>query len=125
MNVTQIGGGALEINGRRVEFEQPIEEYLELEDRVIILFEPMEEKEFDPDFGRNVFAFDETGKQLWRIQDSGFTIGSHRDDDTEVRAPYTGIGLEQDGRITVGQPIGCEFDVNPETGEISNMVLGK
>ena len=125
MNIAQVNDRVLKINDRQVEFEQPIDEFLVLEDRVIILFEPSEEQEDDPDFGRNVFAFDETGEQLWRIQDSGFTIGSHRDDDSEVRAPYTGMGLKENGRIIVSQQIGCSFDVDSQTGKISNMVLGK
>ena len=125
MKVTQVGERALEINGRHVDYAQRINQFLALEDRVIVRFAPSEELEDDPEFGRNIFAFDETGNQLWRIQDSGFTIGSHRDDDSEVRAPYTGMGQKDDGRITVSQQIGCEFDLDPKTGKMSNMVLGR
>jgi hypothetical protein len=120
MKIIQVGERTLDINDRHVEFDFRIDEFLVLDDRVIILFKTSDFLENDPESGRNVFAFDETGKQLWRIQDSGFTA-PRLADDTEVPQPYTGMGPEDDGRIVVFQPIGCEFDLDPDTGKISNM----
>ena len=124
MNITQIGERALEIDGRLIEFSWRINTFVALEDKVIILFRTADFPEDDPESGRNIFAYDETGKELWRIQDSGFTA-PRLEDDTEVPQPYTGMGPEDDGRITVFQPIGCEFDLDPETGKISNMSFVK
>lgn len=116
---------SISINGREIEFDVPVIDTIVLEDRVLVLLDSYYYSDNDPDAGRNVFAYDANGEFLWRIQDSGFTSVSNRDHVTEVPQGYTGIALENDGRITVNQPIGCEFDVDPETGEISNMVLGR
>ena len=124
MKVAKVAERVMEINDRKVVFEYRIDEFVTLNDRVIIMFEFPDEMEDDPESGRNIFAYDETGKELWRIEDSGFTAPGV-DEETEVPQPYTGMGQREDGRITVFQPIGCEFDLDPETGKISNEVFTK
>lgn len=101
-----------------------IDQFVTLDDRVIIMFEFPDEMEDDPESGRNIFAYDETGKELWRIEDSGI-VGPGSEDETEVPWPYTGIGQEEDGRIIVGHPAGYDFDLDPETGKVSNAVFTK
>ena len=124
MNVIKAAEQVLEINRRKVVFDQPIVDFLVHNDRVIVMFELADEMEDDPDFGRNIFAYDETGKELWRIEDSGI-VGPGREDDKEVPWSYTGMGQEADGRIIVSEPFGFEFDLDPETGKISNPVFTK
>ncbi len=69
--------------------------------------------------GRNVIALDAGGKLLWRIPATGVIL---RDPDgSEGPEAYFGLELEEDGKtINVGSATGWTYEIDPETGKLSN-----
>lgn len=109
------------INDREITFDQRVVEILTLGNRVLVMLNGVDFPPDDPNKGRNIFAYDENGELLWRIEDSGFTAGGPGG--KTVKQGYTGMGPDEDGRFRVFQPIGCFYDVDLETGKISNPEL--
>lgn len=123
MKVT-VGKNSLVISGREVSFKEEVFESLQLPDRVIVLLNPADFADEDPFSGRNIVCLDEKGELLWRIEDAGVTRSTA--DGREIPDPFTGIELNDDGKtIEVGIAAGVDFDLDPETGEISNPVFTK
>ncbi len=122
MKVTH-SGKSLTINGRTLTFDQRVDEVVVLSDRVIVELLVDDFDEDDPLKGRNIIALDENGKMLWRIQDRGITRTTK--DGREIPESYTGLGLEDDGVVRVSTPFGFDYDLDSETGGISNPVFDK
>lgn len=115
---------ALSINENVITFDQRIDETVTLSDRVILRLMVDDFDVGDPLVGRNVLAFDGDGRLLWRIPPTGGTRS--RPDGTEAPEAYFGLGLDDDGKtVKIGTPDGFEYDLDPETGDISNPVFTK
>ena len=123
MMVRKTDDRTLQIDRATVRLEKRIQEFMTVKDRVLVMLNISDFPDDDPEAGRNIFAFDRTGRQLWRIEDAGYTALSSRDHKTEVPQGYTGMSLRPDGRVRVFQPIGCYFFVDLETGAISDMEI--
>ncbi len=121
IDVSTSGKHTVVVNGRKLIFEQRVSEVLTVDDRVLVRLNSFDFPADDSDAGRNVFAYDENGELLWRIEDSGFAAGGPGG--KPVKQGYTGMGPDEDGRFRVFQPIGCLYDVDLETGKISNPEL--
>ncbi len=114
-----VSGKTLTINGRELTFEQEIYQSVELPDRVIVLLHPGDFAKDDPLKGCNIIALDEDGEMLWRIQDRGVTLTTK--DGKEISESYTGLGLAKDEKtVRVSTPFGFLYELDPETGQISN-----
>ena len=117
MRVEQIGDREVRVDGKVIKFERQIDQILAMSDQIIVAFGVFEFPEDDPDAGRNVFAYDRSGKQLWRIEDAKVMRGGRTVD--KVSQGCTGLQLKEDGTIHAWV-VDWRYDLDPETGEISN-----
>lgn len=58
-------GEVLEIGDESVEFDWPIHQVVELDDRVLVVLDDRGDERPGP---RNVYAYDHSGERLWRIE---------------------------------------------------------
>ena len=100
-----------------VNFEKEIDKVIPLSDRVIVVFDVLAFPEEDPDAGRNVFAFDRSGKEIWRIEDAEVKVKGRTVD--KVSQGYTDIEHAEDGEL-FAWVLEWRYDLDPETGKISN-----
>lgn len=117
MKVEQLDDRRLRIGERVVQFDRDIDEVLALEDRVIVVFDVLSFAEDDPDVGRNVFAYDAGGNELWRVEDARVMVEG--DTVEKVSQGYTELSETQDGTIHAWA-MDWRHDLDPETGKISN-----
>lgn len=68
-------------------------------------------------FNRNVFAFDDQGRQLWQIAES-----PHGD---AADKPFMDLRVNQQGELIAGNWNGVEYRVHPETGDLAVSGFGK
>ena len=118
-----ISGRNLIVNGRKIRFDQRIEKFVVLDDRVIVALRVSAFEVGDSLVGRNILAFDEKGEMLWRIPATGARRSS-RFGGTTPEA-YLDLYVGDGGKIHVGSPSGVRFDLDPMTGEISNGVIDR
>jgi len=65
---------------------------------------------------RNIFCLNERGDVLWQIQDSDtYRAGLPKSD-----SPFTGIRITDDGKIRVSNWDSHGYEVNIETGRLSD-----
>lgn len=119
MTVKQSNDNTLTVDGKTLSFDWKIREFLDLGDRIIVRFSILSFAEEDPDSGRNVFAYDRQGNELWRIQDAGVLAGSSKSSSVKVPQGFTGMEQKKDGRI-YGWVVDWRYDLDPETGNVSN-----
>ena len=117
MKVELLDGRTVQIDSDRITYEREIDVILPLSDRFLVLFDVFEFSESDPDAGRNLFAYDSTGKQLWRVQDAkmkrrGRTV-------EKLSQGYTGLRQGKDGTI-YAWVMDWRYELDPNTGKISN-----
>lgn len=114
MNVTQPNPKSIEINGRRLEFEQTVDEIITLDDRVIFTLLVDDYEDEDPLAARNVLAFDENGEELWRIASSGYFIERKPD------IPDSYYELTSENGQLKAHSFHYSYDLDPDTGAVSN-----
>ena len=109
----------LEIDGQAFDLGWPINDAIALEDRVIVAVSHYKLQKTDPQFGRNVFALDRNGRELWRIAASPAIFM----DDQGRKCPFPYIYLQRspDGRgLWIDNQSGIRCDLDPATGALSN-----
>ncbi len=114
----------LTIGRETIELEQPIEDMVELPGRVIVLFDDEEYAAGEPGRDRNVIAVDRNGAMLWRIAPSMSSTPS----EPGRTAPFVGVDIENRGGeevVIVYDIMGSCYDLDSETGKLSNPVLTK
>ena len=111
-------GKTLTVNGRTIEFEQRVDELVVLDDRVIIHLHVSDFSVGDPLVGRNILAFDASGEMLWRIPATGVIRGKSPE-------AFFDLWMGDDGKVRTGTANGFDWDVDPDTGKISNGVFTK
>ena len=94
-----------------------VSEILKLPDRVLVMVNNYGAPETDPDFGRNIFAYDLEGNALWRVEDARVMVGGRTVD--KVSQGYTGLRQGKDGTI-YAWAMDWRHVLDPETGKISN-----
>jgi len=118
MKLRKTGPKSISVNGNKVEFDQRVDEVVELEDCVIVnllIDDFPEDRSFD---GRNVVCVGEDGKTRWKIEDSGVNVKVSFG--PTIRVGYYDLWRpEGDDTIKVGG-IDWTYDLDPETGHISN-----
>ena len=112
ISVAQPKSNILLVNEKTLSFDQAVHTVIKLDDRVIIHLKTDGFLRGDPMVGRNVLCFDKNGEMLWRIEDTGMTIGEGEDN---VPQSFLSLSLKDDGKIRVGNP-DAFFFVNPENG---------
>ncbi len=114
----------LTIDGNTVELEQPIEDMVERRDRVIVVLDDEEYAPGDPTGDRNVVAVDRNGTMLWRIVPSM----SPTPGEPGRTEPFIAVDIKnRDGeeKVVVYDGMGSRYDLDTETGKLSNPVLTK
>ncbi len=114
----------LTIDGETVELEKPIRQIVEFDNRIIVLFNPDEYTGEEPGIDRNVVAVGRDSAMLWRIERSG-SIASGGPGRT---SPFVALEIENRGGgevVIVYDVAGACYDLDPETGKLSNPVLTK
>ena len=114
----------LTVDGRTVKLERPILQVEERPGRVIVLLDDEEYAPDDPTGDRNVIAVDRDGAMLWRIAPSG-SIASGGPGRT---SPFVALEIENRGGgevVIVYDVAGACYDLDSETGKLSNPVLTK
>ena len=92
------------VGGRRVQFDAPILDTLDLGSVLIVILDPGSGGQLP----ENVYAVDGEGRMLWRVQEFEFPHG---------RSPYTGAYVLPDG-LALYNRCGVEALVDPVTGRI-------
>ena len=111
----------ISVNGQTLEFDQRIKEIIELPDRLIIrlvLDDFPRDRSFD---GRNIVCIGEDGKTLWRIENSGVEI--EISSGPTILLGYYDLWRPEDGDTIKVGGLDWEYDLDPETGGISNAQL--
>ena len=106
------------VNGKEIKFDQSIAAIVRLDDRVLVELNSDDFAVGDPLVGRNILAFDANGELLWRIPATGVMRRSVHDGETPEA--FFGLWLDGDGKVRTGTPNGFDWDVDPDTGKISN-----
>lgn len=119
MTVKQSGDNTLAVDESSLTFEWEIREFLDLGDKIIVRFAIDAFAEEDPDSGRNVFAYDRDGNELWRIQDAGVLASSSTLPKVEVPQGFTEMQQKEGGHIYVWA-VDWRYDLDPEAGKVSN-----
>ncbi len=114
----------LTIDGETVELEKPIRQIVEFDIRIIVLFNPDAYTGEEPGIDRNVVAVGRDSAMLWRIEPSG-SIASGGPGRT---SPFVALEIENRGGgevVIVYDGMGACYDLDSETGKLSNPVLTK
>jgi hypothetical protein len=69
-------------------------------------------------FNRNIFAFDDQGRQLWQIAESPH--GGEAAD-----KPFMDLRVNQHGELIAGNWNGVEYRIDPKTGALAVSGFGK
>jgi len=118
MKFEKTGTKSISVNGHEVNFNQRIEEIIEMSDRVIVnllLSDFPRDRSFD---GRNIVCVSKNGKILWRIENSGVEIEISFG--PKILLGYYDLWRPEDGDTIKVGGIDWEYDLDPETGGISN-----
>jgi hypothetical protein len=116
---TKYHNKTLTINNHSVVLPYVIKDLIEFENMVIILIR------YDGNFpsdsrllGRNIYAFDGQGHELWKIQQCPYR-GEER------RPSYTGIQKNENGELIAYNLIGFNYIVNLDNGEVTRYGTGR
>ncbi len=92
-------------------FDGTVAEYLIVENRVLIRLN------IESQTGnRNIFCLNERAEILWQIQDSD----TYRPGLGKSEAPFTGMRITEDGKVRVSNWDSHGYDLDIETGKLSN-----
>jgi hypothetical protein len=103
-----------------LEFPQRISEAVQLSDRVVLLLDEEDFEEGDEMVGRNVLCIGETGDVLWRIVPASAKATEH-DPEWAAPEPYDDVWQDPETEKLKVRVPDITFDLDPETGEISNL----
>lgn len=99
------------------EFQFKIHEALEIKDRMLVLLSTPGRKDISKETkNRNIFCLNERGDILWQIQDQVETFSVKIPDDN----PFVGIDVFEGKRLVATTWKGYYYDVDLETGKLSN-----
>ncbi len=69
---------------------------------------------------RNVFAVNDKGEVVWQIEKSPYEHPGPYGSGETIPNPFTGMIVDENGQLKVGDGGGWSFDVDIETGKLSN-----
>jgi len=114
------------IHSREGQFEKdfkfPIREVLEIQGRLIVRLDTLGRKDINTEEkNRNIFCLNERGDILWQIQDPDtYPPGFPKSD-----SPFVGMRLTKDGKLRATSWDSHAYDVDIETGTLSNAEFTK
>ena len=110
---------SITVNGNKKEFDGDVIDVLVSDQISLVLIETYDLPPDHPYRGRNVFALDRNGDLIWQIEESGGKI----EDKTgkEVPESYMEIRKSAENHIRVFPISGYSYDVDSNTGRISNL----
>ena len=114
----------LTIDGSTVELEKPIKNLIERRDQVIVVFRYGAYEVDDSERDRNVIAVDHRGTMQWRIERSMSSTPA----EPGRTAPFVGVDIRQrneEEALVAYDIMGSCYDLDSETGKLSNPVLTK
>ena len=117
LEASKTGTHTVRIGERKLTFDQKVAKVSVAPDKVLVLLNPIDFAEDDPDAGRNILALDSKGDLIWKIEDAGFKI--QLDGGREMPDGYVGMKLWSDGRFSAFQGIGCRCFIDLKTGKIT------
>jgi len=101
------GDHQITINGKIIEMPASVREGLVFGDIFVVVLDVKYSM-------RNVFAFDETGKQIWQIEEP----------DVETKSTGYALVAESDGEL-IALFRGAQLFINPENGKIYDVYIDK
>ena len=110
---------SITIGSKPIELESAVYREVELDDRIVLLLDPDLYNDNDLRVGQNILCFDLKGELLWRVQSHGRRIPNAAGQ--MVPEAYFGLWLEEGTMQLKCGAIQLNFDLDPDTGEISNM----
>ena len=111
----QRGGRTITIQGHTISMPCKVACVITLPDRVLVLLNTYELADSDPLVSRNIFALDQEGKELWRIEPSEELFTGK--DGKDYPAPWMDLRWAPDGRsLWVHTFYDHTYVLNPQTG---------
>lgn len=106
------------IGGKEVDLQLRVDQAVEFNGKTIVVVSHFELPPDDPNFGRNVIAFNGDGSEAWRIKPFWHKVKAR--DGSMVPDPYDGLRIDKNGKLIAFQGIGYRCELDPKTGEIIN-----
>jgi hypothetical protein len=123
MNVSS-SGTALVIDGTKVELGHPILQAMTRENLVVVRVDDSGISGTSENYGRNIFAVDRDGKEIWRIAVPGW-IDKTISGETIV-SPWVRLrGDPASGDLKADDGGGFSYELDPATGKLSNAIFRK
>jgi hypothetical protein len=123
MNVSFSGTG-LVIDGTKVELGRPVLQAITRENLVIVRVDDSRDVGVSENYGRNIFAVDKDGKEVWRIAVPGWvdkTISGET-----IVSPWVRLrGDPASGDVKADDGGGFSYELDPVTGKLSNAIFRK
>ena len=117
-------GSTLVIDDRSVDLDAPIQQAIPRDGLVVVLVKESGQDESDESGGRNIFAVDKTGKEVWRIAFPGWldkTITGEK-----IISPWVRLrGDAGSQMLKADDGVGYTYDLDSATGKLSNPVFRK
>lgn len=118
----EIGQNSVTVAGETLVFEAPISDAIEVDGQLLVLLTIGTVPENHPMFERNVISVAGDGTLMWRIEPSA--RARKEIDGVRIHNEYVGIDLQENETKLVAYDMqGLCFEVDPETGNISNPVF--
>ena len=102
-------------DGAKVAFKYPIAGFIVVDDIAVVFLNIS----FERRMNHNVFGVDKNGKILWEIPHCGRVEIDGEND------PYVGVELRPNGKVVAYNWSGSSVVLNPKTGEILDIIIGK
>ncbi len=118
MSISVTEQNELRVNGEVVPLESDIYEYVSFDDRLVVLLNSDHYEDLDKRVGQNILCFDLKGNVLWRVESHEMEIENH--DGILVPEAYFGLWYDKKQRQLRCGTIQYNFDLDPNTGQISN-----
>ena len=100
-------------------FRDAIKETLAHENRILVVLNYMD---YSKTLGnRNIFCLNERAEALWQIQNPD----DSRTDGKQTDSPFVGMHITKDGRLRATSWCSYAYDVDMETGKLSNATFTK
>ncbi|MCG8542646.1 MAG: hypothetical protein MJE12_00415 [Alphaproteobacteria bacterium] len=122
----RIDGEVLEMDGTKVEMEVPILKVDQFESLFLVRLDDRAFDVGDPNAERNIVALDSNGTLRWRIQKT--PSAPLNADGQHAWNAFVGVDTNtgnQDRLIEAYDRTGSCWNVNPETGEISDPIFAR
>lgn len=106
-----IGKKQLTIDGVLVPLPVPAYMILDIHDVTVVLLEWGGDTPQTPEEeNRNILAFDQRGRQIWRIEELPGVTLEHK--------AYTHISIDRNGNLLAGNSVGVDANVDLTTGKV-------